>query len=184
MKTVFFDIDTQLDFLCPAGALYVPDAEQIAPSLAKLTQFAGQNGIQIVSTLDTHAEDDPEFKAWKPHCVGGTQGWQKCSQTLLERSPVRQVLFEKNTIDFFPSEKLSQLLDELRADRFVVYGVVTEYCVRAAAFGLLERKARVEIVTDTIKSIDASRERDILGRFTSSGGRLTTIDKVVSEHHN
>ncbi len=24
MKTVFFDIDTQFDFLFPAGALYVP----------------------------------------------------------------------------------------------------------------------------------------------------------------
>jgi len=26
MKTVYFDIDTQIDFLFPAGSLYVPGA--------------------------------------------------------------------------------------------------------------------------------------------------------------
>ena len=29
MKTVFMDVDTQLDFLYPAGALYVPGAERL-----------------------------------------------------------------------------------------------------------------------------------------------------------
>ena len=29
MKSVFFDVDTQIDFLYPAGALYVPGAESI-----------------------------------------------------------------------------------------------------------------------------------------------------------
>ena len=31
MKTVFFDIDTQIDFVFPAGALYVPGAEIFCP---------------------------------------------------------------------------------------------------------------------------------------------------------
>jgi hypothetical protein len=29
MKTVFFDVDTQIDFLYPAGALYVPGGETV-----------------------------------------------------------------------------------------------------------------------------------------------------------
>ena len=29
MRTVFFDVDTQIDFMFPSGALYVPGAEQI-----------------------------------------------------------------------------------------------------------------------------------------------------------
>ena len=35
MKTVFFDIDTQIDFLYPAGALYVPGAERILPEIGR-----------------------------------------------------------------------------------------------------------------------------------------------------
>lgn len=181
MKTVFFDVDTQLDFLFPAGALYVPGAEHIAPSLAALTSFAAKNSIQIVSTLDTHTENDPEFRTWKPHCVTGTQGQQKYSRTLLERPSPAQIIFEKNTIDFFANENLHRLLDELHAERFVVYGLVTEYCVRAAVLGLLERKARVDLVTDAIKSLSAAEERVTIEAFTAQGGRLISAREIISE---
>lgn len=179
MKTVFIDIDTQLDFLFPAGALYVPGAEHIAPLLAALTAFAARNKLQIVSTLDTHMEDDPEFEAWKPHCVAGTQGHQKWSQTLA--SPAAgHILFEKNTIDFFPNPSFGDLLARLGAERFVVYGLVTEYCVRSVAMGLAASRARVELVTDAIKSLNSDAERDVLERFTAKGGYLTTVREVVS----
>ncbi len=90
MKTVFFDVDTQLDFLYPAGALFVPGADGIVKSLAELTRFAASNGIQIVSTADAHTEDDPEFKMWKPHCVAGTTGQQKAAATLLSKPIILQ----------------------------------------------------------------------------------------------
>ena len=40
MSTVFIDVDTQLDFLFPSGALYVPGAERLIPTLAHLTRYA------------------------------------------------------------------------------------------------------------------------------------------------
>ena len=67
MKTVFVDVDTQLDFLVPAGALYAPGAEIIAANLKQLTSLAAKTGSVIVSTVDAQAEDDPEFRDWKPH---------------------------------------------------------------------------------------------------------------------
>ncbi|HLH04600.1 MAG TPA: cysteine hydrolase [Bryobacteraceae bacterium] len=175
MKTVFFDVDTQLDFLFPAGALYVPGAELIAPALAALTRFAREHSIPIVSTLDTHREDDPEFRQWKPHCVRGTQGWQKYAPTL-----GGQTLFEKNRIDFFEDEKLARLLDAFEAKRFVVYGLVTEYCVRSAIFGLLKRGARVELVTDAIKSLDRTKEREVLAKFAAAGGKLVETSNLLT----
>ncbi len=41
---VFFDIDSQIDFLYPAGALYVPGAERIVPAIAHLNRLAAQRG--------------------------------------------------------------------------------------------------------------------------------------------
>src|SRR6185312_16056768 len=72
MKMVFFDVDTQLDFLYPAGALYVPGAESIVPRVAALNRYAADTGIPLISTVDAHTEDDPEFRHWPPHCVAGT----------------------------------------------------------------------------------------------------------------
>jgi nicotinamidase/pyrazinamidase len=191
MKTVFFDVDTQLDFLFPAGALYVPGAESIALNLAELTRFASANGIQIISTADAHAEDDPEFKTWKPHCVVGTTGQQKAAATLLSKPVVLgadleaahrapQIIVEKQNIDCFTNPNLRPLLDAIRAERYVVYGVATEVCVQCAVFGLLQTGARVELVTDAIKGIDSSAEEDVIGRFRASGGVLTQRTNVTT----
>src|SRR5271154_3596964 len=65
MKTVFFDIDTQIDFVYPAGALYVPGAEHILPVVGQLNRHAPA----LISTMDAHSEDDPEFQVFPHHCV-------------------------------------------------------------------------------------------------------------------
>jgi nicotinamidase/pyrazinamidase len=186
MKTVFLDVDTQLDFLYPAGALYVPGAEVIEPALADLTRFAAQNEITIISAADAHAEDDPEFKIWKPHCVAGTQGQAKSSATLLAKSlvlrsvedlpSVGQIIVEKQQIDPFTNPLLPVLLDRLAADRFVVYGLVLEYCVKASLFGLLRRHAsRVEFVAEVSRALNPDEVHAMLDRFTAEGGKLITL---------
>src|SRR3954468_12702099 len=83
MKTIFVDVDTQLDFLFPAGALYAPGAENITDTLRRLTYYASQSDIKIISTADAHTENDAEFKVWKPHCVAGTTGQLKLTATVL-----------------------------------------------------------------------------------------------------
>ena len=198
MKTVFFDVDTQIDFLFPAGALYVPGAHDIVKTLGSLTRFATAHRLPIISTADAHAEDDPEFKTWKPHCVTGTAGQQKARNTLLNQPLVlssvhgsldamlsripgaAQIIVEKQMLDCFSNPNLRPLLNLVGADRYVVYGVATEHCVRCAAFGLLETGAQVELVTDAIKSLSASDEHDVLQRFQGQGGLLTTSAVVTA----
>jgi nicotinamidase/pyrazinamidase len=198
VKTVFFDVDTQIDFLFPAGALYVPGAEKMVKTFGALTRFAAANRIQIISDTDAHAEDDAEFKTWKPHCVIGTAGQQKSANTLLHQRLVlssahgsldpilsrvlgaAQIIVEKQSLDCFTNPNLRPMLNLIAPERYVVYGVVTEYCVRCAAFGLLKTGAQVELVSDAIKSLSASDEQDVLQRFQSQGGVLTTAAAVMA----
>jgi nicotinamidase/pyrazinamidase len=198
VKTVFFDVDTQIDFLFPAGALYVPGAETIVKTLGALTRFAAANHLPIISTADAHPENDPEFKTWKPHCVVGTAGQQKPRSTLLNQPLIlstasgsldgirsrignaTQIIVEKQMLDCFTNPNLRPLLKFIDANRYVVYGVATEHCVRYAAFGLLETGARVEVVTDAITGLSASDECDVLERFQSQGGILTTSAAVTA----
>jgi len=193
VKTIFFDVDTQLDFLYPAGALPVPGAEQIIDSLGALTEFAVSHRIPILSTIDAHSEDDPEFKIYKPHCVIGTTGQKKAAATLLNRHEVLtsapgafdhvreapQILVEKQKLDCFTNPNLRPLLDRLKPERYVVYGVATELCVRCAVFGLLSTGAEVELVTDGIKSLNAAAAPKMLERFETEGGRLVTVSAVT-----
>src|SRR5512139_255212 len=77
MRPVFIDVDTQMDFLFPAGALYVPGSESVIPQIQRLNQHAISCGFPLVAPVDAHAEDDPEFKTWPPHCIKGTFGQRK-----------------------------------------------------------------------------------------------------------
>ena len=85
MKTAFFDMDTQIDFLFPAGSLYVPGAERLIPALRRLNHYAAAHGIPLVSDTCAHTEDDPEFRDWPAHCVIGTVGQLKPPELLLEK---------------------------------------------------------------------------------------------------
>lgn len=192
MKTVFFDIDTQLDFLYPAGALYVPGAEHIVDRVAALNHWAEAHRIPVISTMDAHAQNDPEFAEWPPHCVAGTFGQHKPSSTLLERrvvvpnaaglprlENVSQIVLEKQSVDCFTCVNLPAVLENLAAERCVVYGVVTEICVKRAALGLLKTGRKVEVVTDAVKELDADAAAGFLTEFTSAGGSLTTAAAVM-----
>jgi nicotinamidase/pyrazinamidase len=184
MKTVFFDIDTQIDFVYPAGALYVPGAENILPIVGELNRHAPL----LISTMDAHTQDDPEFQIYPPHCIVGTTGQHKPAITLLDRRAtvpstqegVQQWILEKQKLDCFSSPHLQPLLAQLNADRYVVYGVVTEICVRCAAFGLLKTGKPVEIVTDAVKALDEQKAREMFSEFTAGGGRLTTSSAVLA----
>lgn len=188
MKTVFFDVDTQLDFMYPAGALYVSGAEKIVAQIAALNHFAESQGIPLVSTMDAHTENDPEFQAWPPHCVAGCIGQHKPEATLLNRRVVlpntpsevtieggQQILLEKQTFDCFTNVNLARLLDRLGAERYVVYGVVTEICVKLAARGLLKTGKRVELVTDAVRSLSDTAAAAMTDSFLAAGGVLTTV---------
>lgn len=192
MRTVFFDVDTQIDFFFPAGALYVPGAEKIAGRIGALNHWAESEFFTVVSTMDAHAENDPEFQDWPAHCVAGTVGQSKPLVTLLEKRIVipsslkqvklcgaRQVLLEKQTTDCFANANVHRLLDILAADRFVVYGVVTEICVRNAAFGLLQTGKPVELVTDAVECLNRDKAARMLAEFQARGGKLTTVSEVM-----
>lgn len=183
MKTVFFDIDTQIDFMFPAGALYVPGAERLLPAIEQLNRYAVAHGIPVVSTTCSHAENDDEFKDWPAHCVAGTTGQLKPASTMAGKTAVvpncptdvdiagaQQIILEKVRLDLFTNPNIQQLLDKLQADHYVVYGVVTEYCVKCAAMGLLATGKPVTLITDAIETLNPTESEAMIAEFTKRGG--------------
>lgn len=191
MKTVFVDVDSQLDFLYPSGALYVPHAERIVPAIARLNRYAAARAIPVISTTDAHSEDDAEFRVWPHHCVAGTLGQRKAGATLLEQRVVipnrdcpldiagaQQIIVEKQTVDVFQAPNLARVIERLNAELFVIYGVVTEICVLYAARGLLKLGKQVRIVTDAIETLKAEDSDRALRDLQSSGAALTTCPEI------
>ena len=192
MRTAFFDIDSQLDFLYPAGALYVPGAERIVPAIASLNRYAAAHGIPVVSTTDAHTENDPEFAVWPHHCVAGTWGQRKAEDTLLEKRVVipnrdcdlaiegaQQIVVEKQTVDVFQARNLERVIGRLACERAVVYGVVTEICVLYAVRGLLKAGRQVTVVTDAVETLKTEDSARALAEMHSGGATLATAAQIT-----
>ena len=198
---IFWDVDTQADFMLPGGRLYVPGAEKLLANLNRLTDAARRNRVFLVSDACLHTPDDPEFQRFPPHCVRGTPGAAIVPETLAENyfvipnragaelpadlSKVRQVILEKQTLNVFDNPNTEKVIERLQAftdpaAEFAVFGVVTEFCVRLAAKGLLERGRRVALVSDAIEALDPAAGRKTLDELKALGARMITTDQALA----
>jgi nicotinamidase/pyrazinamidase len=198
---VFWEVDTQADFMLPGGKLYVPGAERLLPNIRRLTDAARQGRVFLVSHGCFHTKDDPEFKTFPPHCIKGTVGSAYVPEALTGKvltvpnestaalprdlSRYQQILLEKQTLDVFESRHAGELVSRLGSDpEFVVFGVVTEYCVRLAAKGLLERGRRVSVVKDAIETLKAEDGARAVAELQALGAKFITTDQALELLNN
>jgi nicotinamidase/pyrazinamidase len=168
MKIAYVDVDTQIDFLYPAGALYVPGAERIVPRVAELNREATAAGHVLIQTMDAHTEDDAEFAAWPHHCVAGTLGQRKPEVTVAPGA----IRIEKRHVDCFTNPRMAEVVRELGVTEAVVYGVVSEICVRHAALGLLERGVKVRVETSAMRELSAEARERFYAEVRERGGSV------------
>jgi nicotinamidase/pyrazinamidase len=141
------------------------------------------------------------------HCVKGTAGWLKVQGTLpprfrflpnvedapfepvvgeLVRGDTQGVYFEKEVYSLFANPLAERFLASLvaragAAPELVVYGVATDYCVKAAALGLAERGYRTVVLTDAIAGITPEGTRAALDAMVEAGVGLTTSGEILGE---
>lgn len=189
---VFVDIDTQVDFLGPAGALFVSRSTEILGNLERLTRLAREHGIPVLASADAHTPEDEEMQTFPPHCMLGTHGQERVAATAWPGSVIvddqatvpdavpPHLTIHKHHFDFFTHPRADELVSLYLASRpvFVVYGVATDYCVKAAVEGLLARGGRVALVVDAIRAIDPEAESRILTGFAQQGVLLTVTEVV------
>jgi nicotinamidase/pyrazinamidase len=195
-KIIFWEVDAQEDFLKPGGKLYVPGAEKLLPNIRRLTDAARQGRVFLVSHGCVHAQDDPEFGRFPPHCVRDTPGAKLVAEALTEKyvtvpneaaaelpadlTQLQQVVLEKQTLDVFESCHAETLLQRLPRDaEFIVFGVVTEYCVRLAAKGLLERGRRVAVASDAIETLNPAEASRTMAELKALGAETITTNEAL-----
>jgi nicotinamidase/pyrazinamidase len=177
---IFWNVDTQVDFVEPWGKLYVPGAELLKPMWAAITELAAKNDIQVINTADYHyiysaeIDDHPDMvNTFPPHCLANTKGSDFVAETqpvdpvifnwnieyermslLLELKACRNIVIRKDAFDVFTGNKVTEsLLDLIRPDIVVVYGVTTNVCVDFAVTGLAQKVPNIYVVNDAIKEL-------------------------------
>ena len=213
MKTFFYDVDTQNDFMNSNGALYVPNAEEIKSNLQKLTEYALAHNITILGSVDKHfgiesyKDAELELSKWggpfPNHCMVDTIGQEKIDETKVDdvvfikseddqnltfNGYPQQIIFEKQSYDVFYSEtnkggnqNIDDILFFLNVKSIVIYGVATDYCVRAVAIGLQKRGIKVSVVEDAIKAVNVKTNDgiDAINEMLQLGIALIKTDESM-----
>ncbi len=142
-------VDMQKDFCYKDGALYVPDAESIFDSTARVVKMARER-MPVIFTQDWHREDDVEFKIWPKHCVMGTVGAEIIDE--LEPRDEDYYIRKRRYSAFFGTD-LDLLLRELGVKRLYICGVATNICVLHTAGDAVLRGYEVSVIEDCTKAL-------------------------------
>lgn len=174
---IFWNVDTQVDFVEPDGKLYVPGAEHLKPLWAEILGLAKENNIRVVNTADFHYPESAELSAtpdfistFPEHCMANTVGaeyvaetkpddpcvidWNKDLPSLDEAIQSRNLVIRKDAFDVFAGNPYTNRIVEMIAPKtVVVFGVTTNVCVNDAVVGLAKRVERVLVIEDAIKEL-------------------------------
>lgn len=204
--TVFWDVDTQVDFMLPEGELYVHGAEALIPNLGRLTEGARARGLTIVHSADDHEPSDKEIDprggdfvdTFPPHCMAGTPGAARIPQTQPVAGAVDiawdgagfdaaavaaapAVVLRKKWFDVFTNPAAEEVLRTLEPERVVVYGVALDICNRYAVEGMLKLGGfGIVVVKDAVKAIVPSNGPRLLREWGAAGVQLATTEEVLS----
>jgi len=204
---VFWDVDTQVDFMRADGKLYVPDAEAIIPNLKRLTDYAHAKGIRIIASADDHVpghrelSSHPDLKETFPeHCMRGTPGQAKIPETRLRdplviepgredaaaladgvRAHGGDILFHKHWFDVFTNENVETVLGILGPTAVVLYGVAQDVCNKYAIEGLRQRYSHLRLyaVRDAMKPIDRDMAQRLLDSWAQQGVHIVKTSEIV-----
>lgn len=204
-RVIFWDVDTQYDFIMPDGNLYVTGAEAILPNLQRLTRHAQHQGIPIFGSVDNHRLDDPEISdrpdfqnTFPPHCIAGTLGQQKVPETRPQNplwidpdAPADliaqvqnhrgEILFRKQRFDVFTNPQVDPVLNAINPDRIVLYGVALDVCNAHAINGFLKRDtAPIQLVRDATQAIIPERGDLMVAEWQQRGVEVVSTDHIVN----
>ncbi len=206
---IFWNVDTQIDFVSPEGKLYVPGAELIKSNWEVLTQLANHKSITVVNTADWHYSNSaelsatPDFmKTFPEHCMAKTTGAEYVEETkpenpliidweteisfnigLIESKKFRNYVIRKDAFDVFKGNPFTeQLLAFLSPKTVIVYGVTTNVCVNDAVVGLVQRGKNVIVVEDAIKELPNIPLP--LDDWEKMGVKLMKLEEVASQFEN
>jgi nicotinamidase/pyrazinamidase len=203
--TVFWDVDTQFDFMQPQGKLYVPGAETIIPKVSEARRFALENGYSMIANIDWHSPDNdeisdtPDFKqTFPPHCMAGDPGSERVgflgklpmeyvqidrmSTEALRKLTAKEqfhIVIRKNSLDVFSNPNTDTLVELIAPKKVVVFGVALEFCVYYVVRGLSRFSGiRLCLPKDVVKGLGVRPEQEILDEFQHKGVEITELSDL------
>jgi nicotinamidase/pyrazinamidase len=167
-ETALIVVDVQNDFADPDGSLYVKEGERVVDLVNDEVAAAHDAGATVVYTQDWHPPDTPHFikdgGIWPVHCVAGTWGAELHPRLAVEGERIQKGTHGEDGYSGFTmadpvsgetsSTGLAELLQARGAERIVVVGLATDYCVKATALDGMRLGFQTTVLRDATRPVE------------------------------
>jgi len=207
-KSAVVLVDFQVDFTEEKqGSLAVPgtDKKYIMEVIDATERFV-DNNLPVYATQDWHPENHVSFYTnhpgthpfdtievngrsqimWPPHCIQGTEG----ANILIDNNFLKQVI-QKGMDPRFDSYsgfaddggKKTQLEDILKEDgvtELIIFGLATDYCVKATVLDAIKAGFRVYLLCDLCLGVLPETTASAIEKLRTHGADIT--EKAAFNH--
>ena len=168
VRTALIVVDVQNDFADPAGSLYVRGGEDIVPPVNAQIDEALAAGALVAYTQDWHPPTTPHFLKdggiWPVHCVAGTWGAELHADLRVDGPIVKKGSGGEDGYSAFSQRdtrsgevdatQLESLLRTAGAERVVIAGLATDYCVVETVLDAERLGHRAAVLASMIRAVD------------------------------
>lgn len=196
-KTGVIVVDVQGDFTkYKNGSLAVEGTNKAyIQAVEKATKKVKEAGLSIIATQDWHPQNHMSFFTshrgkvafdtikigkrdqvlWPPHCVQNTPG----AEILLDKN-LLDATVKKGTNPNYDSysgfkddggkkTEMDLLLKKNKISKVVIYGIATDYCVRATALDALTEGYKVILIKNLCRGVAADTSKKAIEEMKSKG---------------
>jgi nicotinamidase/pyrazinamidase len=203
-------IDIQGDFTkWKQGSLAVPGSDEgYVKSVEMATRRLKEHGVLIFGTQDWHAPDHISFATshpgkkpfetviidggtqvlWPPHCIQGTENARVLIDNNLFLAVIKSAQnFDVESYSFFQDKngKKTEMDTVLRVngvENVIIYGIATEYCVRATSLDLIEANYKTTVIESLCRGVSLNASAAALDEMRKKGVKVTaTPEEIIEE---
>ena len=176
MADVVLIIDMLRGFLEEGYPLYIgKEARNIIPNIQGLLERELARESKIFFVCDNHDPDDLEFKMFPPHCIAGTTE----AEVIAELAKYPGEIIPKKRYSAFFNTNLEEKLKQLKPDKIIVCGVLTDICVMHTVANARNRDYAVEVPVDCVATLDEKTQQFALEHIEKVlGARLTRFKEA------
>ena len=204
-------VDFQGDFTEEKqGSLAVPgtDKNYIMEVIDATKRFV-DNNLPVYATQDWHPDNHMSFYTnhpgthpfdtieingrsqimWQPHCIQGTEG----ADILIDKKILKQVIqkgmdprfdsYSGFTDDGGKKTQLEEIINQGGVTELIIYGLATDYCVKATVLDAIKASFRVHLLLDLCRGVLPETTASAIEKMRTHGADITgkaafNLDKI------
>lgn len=172
-------VDMINDFCKPGGAMVLPGYETLVGPQLAVIEAARASGVPVIWVHDVHRKNVRQDREWlkrTPHCVEGTWGVEIIDDLGARADEIHVI--KRRYSSFFQTD-LDVTLKDLRVDQLIVFGVVTNICVRSTVHDAFFNGYEVVVPSDCCAATGPREQESSLYDIATHFGVVSNSASVV-----